>query len=282
MADLAITRRDHTNTYDLPTTVSHVVRMQSFHGYLLEVEGEHFHIDSAVLLPDFLIEPDRDRITGPVILAACLQCVKENPNRKVLIAGHTDASGTPAHNLALSNKRAKSILHALMGERDDWTTIADSQHKVEDYQLILQWINREYLWPCDPGDADNILGVRTKRAIRRFQERYNHDFDGNLTVDGVVGPHTWGAIFDVYMDTLAGLLDTDSDGLSDLRSKVQFLGPKTVGCGQNFPILEEDGSKYRSAEDRRAEILFFDPGEESRLALPPRRRRLQSLALRNL
>lgn len=269
MADLSITRRDHGKTYKLPTTVSHVIVLTPLKGYLLEVEGEHFHVDSAVLLPECKIKPDRDRITGPVILAACLQYVKDHPTRKVLIAGHTDASGTAAHNLTLSHKRAKSILHALMGERDGWAALVDSQHNVEDYQLILKWVTREYLWPCDPGDVDNVLGPDTKRAVRRFQERYNHDFDGKLTVDGIVGTQTWGAIFNVYMYMLASLLDTDAAGLADLRSKVQFLGPKTVGCGQEFPILEEDGSKYRSDEDRRAEILFFDPGQEPKLDCHP-------------
>lgn len=39
-----------------------------------------------------------------------------------------------------------------------------------------------------PGDIDGIYGPLTERAVKRLQQ------DADLVVDGVVGPHTWGAL----------------------------------------------------------------------------------------
>ncbi|MEV6002883.1 peptidoglycan-binding protein [Streptomyces griseomycini] len=39
-----------------------------------------------------------------------------------------------------------------------------------------------------PGDVDGIYGPRTERAVKRLQKR------AGLVVDGIVGPHTWGAL----------------------------------------------------------------------------------------
>ncbi|MEU1692627.1 peptidoglycan-binding protein [Streptomyces hirsutus] len=39
-----------------------------------------------------------------------------------------------------------------------------------------------------PGDIDGIFGPLTERAVKRLQK------DAELVVDGIVGPHTWGAL----------------------------------------------------------------------------------------
>ena len=41
---------------------------------------------------------------------------------------------------------------------------------------------------CDPGPVDGIFGPLTEAGVRAFQER------SAITVDGIVGPETWGAI----------------------------------------------------------------------------------------
>lgn len=273
MADDSITRRDHEQKFERPTTVSHVIHLKPFQGYVLEVDDEHFHLDSAVLLPNYGTSAAQDAAEGPTlglaVLAECLRHAKDNPNQTVLIAGHADTSGQDAYNLTLSKKRANAVLHAIMGERDQWVAISNAQHKTEDYQLIFKWVASIYGWDCDPGKVDNVQGPKTTQATMNFQERYNLEFDGSIAKNGVVGVQTWGAIFDVYMDMLTNLLETDDDGVAALRSGVKFLGPKVVGCGENFPIEAPRKNNYRSRVNRRVEILFFDPGQEPKLDCHP-------------
>jgi peptidoglycan hydrolase-like protein with peptidoglycan-binding domain len=40
----------------------------------------------------------------------------------------------------------------------------------------------------DPGGVDGIFGPRTERAVLGFQAQHS------LTVDGIAGPQTWGAL----------------------------------------------------------------------------------------
>ncbi len=245
-------------------------------GLVLEMEDLHFHHDSAVLLPDpkrdgTQGEPDEDQLTGLTVLRACYLQAKNNPAQKMLVVGHTDTTGKPGYNLTLSQLRAESVTHALLGKRDDWARVADSKHKVEDYQLILTWITETFAWDCDPGGVDDENGPKTKAAVRAFQKQYNARFRGKLAVDGVVGPETWKAFFDVYMSKLKKMLRTDDAGLDELRKELKFVddGRRFVGCGESHPIAGERRDSFRSATNRRVEILFFDPGQEPKLDCQP-------------
>lgn len=63
----------------------------------------NFALDQAVILPD-----SRPQIGEVVALL-------RDPGLKLSVEGHTDASGTPAHNLALSQARAGAVVAALTG-----------------------------------------------------------------------------------------------------------------------------------------------------------------------
>ena len=62
-----------------------------------------FDIDSATLKPGAYSEINR-----------ISQVLNEYPQTNLLISGHTDSSGTEAHNLALSERRAESVKNALI------------------------------------------------------------------------------------------------------------------------------------------------------------------------
>jgi hypothetical protein len=266
-----ITRRDHKQTFQKPTTQANPFQLKPFQGYILEVEDEHFHHDSAVLLPNY--PPDNRPVDGPsyglAVLAECLKHQSEKPEQKVLFLGHADTSGADQYNLDISLKRAQCVLHAILGERAEWVKICEGQHKVEDYQLILTWVADVYGWDCDPQGVDNDNGSKTQAAVKSFQTIYNQAFQKSIPVDGVVAQQTWGAIFDLYMDMLENLCETDNAGLAQLRAKLNFLGPKVVGCGENWPIEQPQKKNYRSQINRRVEILFFDPGQEPKLDCHP-------------
>jgi peptidoglycan hydrolase-like protein with peptidoglycan-binding domain len=276
MSDPEITEidlRQALKSWSISTGALHRFRLRRYHGQVLEMEDVQFHHDSAVMMPDPFCdddghENDAERITGLAVLRACYLHAEANPDRKILIAGHADSSGEASYNLGLSLSRARNVLHALLGERDAWVEIAEEKHKVEDYQQILGWLSRTYGWECDPGPIDNIRGPLTESAVREFQKRYNREFSGSLNDDGIVGPLTWGAFFDIYMKSLSGMLETDEPGLDRYRQALCFLdeGKRAVGCGEHWPIELSSVDEYRSKLNRRVEILFFEPSE-----IPPLR-----------
>src|SRR6266545_895595 len=104
MSSTDITRRDHTKTFEKITTEEHVFRLQPFTGFVLEVEDEHFHHDSAVLLPNYPAQQQTapqqsaEPSLGLSVLAECLLHAKKNPTQKVLLVGHADTSGPDQYN----------------------------------------------------------------------------------------------------------------------------------------------------------------------------------------
>jgi hypothetical protein len=273
MADTKLTRRDFKITYNAPTADTYKFIVTKFKGFVLEIEDIHFHHDSAVLLPDYTAAdpppaPDsEDRITSLAAIAACYDHAKKNPARKILIPGHTDTTGTAAYNIGLSQMRSDITLAILMGDRDGFVAIAMKKSKTEDYQLILKWVNRWQSWDCDPGKVDNTYGPKTHNAVKSFQKNYNLEYKGSIKEDGVVGHDTWGAFFDLYMEALREVTETDEAGLGALRANLKWVddSKKTVGCGESWPIEASRQDNYRSRINRRVEILFFDPGQEPQL-----------------
>jgi len=299
-----ITRRDLDTIIDVATGQLHKFTLKEFFGHVLEVDSVHFHFNSAVLLPNneppdpgddapaSVGDPEDDdeeaeeasgdgedegpsetdlAAPGLAILRAVYVHAGDNPSQKILITGHTDTSGGQASNVELSFKRAENVKHALLGNRDEWVASCEDQHRVEDYQQILEWISKVWAADCDPEGVDNVHGPRTNRAVSNFQTLYNDEFEAEISVDGVVGPQTWGAIFDVYMEILADILDVDVDQLPAERAKLTWLddGKQGVGCGEHFPIDLPGVDGRRSANNRRVQVLFFDPGEEPLLDCHP-------------
>lgn len=301
-----ITWKDFDKAFEKPTGKRHRFRVRRYRGLVLDVEDVHFHFDSAVLMPDFETAPaadappsgpaqspsqgpagtgpsgDGNRVTGLAALRSAYLHAEANKAQKVLVTGHTDRSGSDAYNLTLSQKRADNVLHLLLGNRAGWVKVSDEKHQVEDVQQILQWAAGAMGWDCDPGRVDNVAGPKTSAATKKFQVAYNAAVQktpaewpggGKIAEDGVVGPQTWGAFWDVYLHELAELLGTDAAGLAsrqeDLAGRFVDGGRKAVGCGEHHPLTQNTVANRRSAIDRRVEILFFDAGEEPPLACHP-------------
>lgn len=277
MAETVFTWREADKKWERETGAKHTFRLQSFRGHVLEVEDVHFHHDSAVLLPDYqhsgASTGEEDHINGLAVLTACYRHAKRNPAQKILIAGHTDTSGGADYNLTLSQLRADNVLAALQGDRDLWVSISHQKHKVEDYQQILKWASVTRGWNCDPGPVNNVHGPQTGAAVKSFQKSYNQEFHATIAEDGAVGPQTWGAFFDVYMDELKKSLKPEDGELVRLRQQLKFLNDAQpgVGCGENHPLDAARKDNYRSQINRRVEILFFDPGEEPKMDCHPKR-----------
>lgn len=258
--------------WEVASGETHRFKLLQYKAWLLEAEKQRFHSESAVFLPDFVPNNDADEtLSGLAILRACYLYAENNPDKKILLVGHTDTTGEESYNAKLSQKRADNLLYLLIGDREKWSSNSQQTHQVEDYQQILRWVTRTWGVSCNPRGVDNKLGVKTKRAIRSFKSWYNEEFENNLKVNDTVDDAIWGAFYDVYLDELSSILETDLDGLSFYQSKLVFLNDncKARGGGKNFPIDSHRENNYRSPKHRRTEILFFDPGDEPKAPSQP-------------
>ena len=91
-----------------------------------------------------------------------------------------------------------------------------------------------------PPDVDGIFGPRTDHAVRAFQE------DASLTVDGIVGPHTWSAMLSRYanpptlkngshgapVDRLQSFLNLS--GANPQLAVDDMFGPKTESAVKHY------------------------------------------------
>ncbi len=246
---------------------------------LLELQDALFRTDSAVVMPEG-DEPEGAGSEGPAappsavgLVATTLRYLEEHPGKRLLVAGHTDTTGSAQYNLPLSEQRARAGLSLLVGDRAAFVEVAEARHEVADYQQILSWVARVLGWPCDPLGIDGAHGPNTTQAIRGFQQTYNESgFAGNpagapLAVSGRVDAATWGAFFDCYEHETARELGLPVSELARLRAPIEPLDPDhfSVGCGEHHPIDGLGKDDYRSELNRRVEVLLFDPGEEPRL-----------------
>ena len=209
--------------------------------------------------------PPKTVLVGLSAIRAAFVYAEGNADEKLLIAGHTDSSGSDSYNEKLSLQRGQMVQHIIEGDQDAFVALARAKHVVRDYEQILRWVHEWLKWPCDPGTVDDVHDAQTKEAVKAFQKQYSEaDFGEKISVDGIVGKQTWTAFFKLYMRRLAELLETDTAGLADWRTKINWLygDRKVVGCGEYHPVSDAYRDNHKSESDRRIELLFYAPGEE--------------------
>ena len=258
--------------------------------WVLEMEDEVFRKDSAVFMPGGLDDdppavpppaptPAPPPPTGIEGLKVVFLFLREHPDRRILVTGHSDTVGEMRSNRDLSLKRARSVeLHLLGGEdsRNRWARdVADSKHHLEDIQHILKWASQKRGWDTDPGAVDGRYGQKSQKALVAFHKRCNEEFGLDLPARGQVTVETWKGVFELYQDQLKSLLDVDEEGMATYRSKqLRWLDPMrhVDGCGESWPADPAPagggtppappgpGPSPRRT-NRRVEILFFDRNE---------------------
>ncbi|MDQ2643913.1 MAG: OmpA family protein [Myxococcota bacterium] len=240
-----------------------------------ELVDAHFRTDSAVVLPEGEApnaQGEHESVSSVGVVAAALRFNEEHPGKTVLVAGHTDTTADVAYNQKLSEQRAEVALSLLRGDRAKFVSLCDARHTVADYKQILSWVATAFedlSFDCDPGKIDDVQSTGVE-PVRRFQRDFNTNkaalgsSAADLALDGSVGPLTWGAFFDCYEFALRQELGEDAAGLAALREKLVFTSKdhEFLGFSEYFPIEELGVDNFRSALNRRVEILFFDPSEE--------------------
>ena len=157
------------------------------------------------------------------------------PRGKVLIVGHTDITGDPNVNDPLSLNRAKAVKAYLRDDVQTWLDFFEphmhpkARWGPHEEQLMLQAVLAE--------SGEDL----TDTPLRHFQATRGLDPDGKL------GPITREAIVAEYMSI-------------DGTTLPEGIEPIAHGCGENFPLEEEEGqdAKTKHAHDRRVELFFFD------------------------
>jgi outer membrane protein OmpA-like peptidoglycan-associated protein/Tol biopolymer transport system component len=93
--------------------------------YEKNVELQAIEIGKSVVLKNIFFETDKYDLKpeSKVELKKLLEFLTTNPTVKILIAGHTDNVGNPAHNLELSDNRAKSVYDFLVENKVDASRI---------------------------------------------------------------------------------------------------------------------------------------------------------------
>ncbi|MEM6296328.1 MAG: OmpA family protein [Myxococcota bacterium] len=183
---------------------------------LARIRGMLFDTNRAFLLPGAL--EHLPRLTA---------LYDDHPQSTLLLAGHTDVTGEPAYNDPLSLERADAVAAFLQDDVGGW----------------LQWYE-----PSVP--VEKRWGAyEDSRMLSAVLDRTGEDVHGSpllhfqrtrgLEPDGVAGPVTREALIGEYMAL---------DGTS-LPPGVEI---QRLGCGERFPLGEDDGA------DRRVELLFFD------------------------
>jgi hypothetical protein len=283
---------------------------------ILEMEDVLFHLNSVVLLPskpagksskdgssDKKLKKKQEKLSGIRALAVVFRQYEFDSRKKLLIAAHTDSSGEVEPNFLLSEKRAKSVLYILTGERDKWADVCYckeeegdgyGQQRVEDYQQIMKYFAKDRGWKCNPGKIDNKYGKNTRKAAEEFFKEYRALHEDEKTKDAFpeelppdlvsqidADPKkrfplvAWKAIYDLYTDEICQVLKVDHQRLKkmyDPRIKKRFIDKDKpyVSCGESFPLQKPEKSNYRTQRNRRVEILFFNEKETiDKINCPP-------------
>ena len=142
-------------------------RVRQLEAQLKDIEGKQTERGLLVTLGDVLFAFNKSELTpqaGPRLdkLASFL---KQFPQRKLLVEGYTDAVGTDAYNMELSERRAETIREALVARGVDTT------------RVVTKGYGKAYP-VADNGNADG-------RAVNRRVEVVIADENGNLRGRGV-------------------------------------------------------------------------------------------------
>ncbi|MGE0712110.1 MAG: hypothetical protein AB7N76_32000 [Planctomycetota bacterium] len=251
----------------------------------LECKQIQFNHDSHLLLPE-----------GLGVLALVLEHAVDYPKEKLLIAGHTDATGEDRgyDNLGLSRRRAENILHLLVGDQAAWAASA------LECRTHLKESGASAKADVDAKTVEDWVGCEPKSGFAGFQKLCK-DRRIAMTAASWDEVEAWKAVYQFYDDALrdqvmplvfskeaqdrilaaedprtgkktdearkkqqsvevTALVKEQKAKLASGRAAVQaaFLDAerRTLGCGAHYLKIKTEA---KSQTNRRLEFLFFDP-----------------------
>jgi hypothetical protein len=99
----------------------------------------------------------------------------------------------------------------------------------------------------------------TQAALKAFQSDYNIFFEKSIDVDGVIGPQTWGALFEVIRE----MIWIEAKKVVGETNPIITYGDGTGihACGEQFAEDANTKKGRKSKKDRRVEICFMNPAD---------------------
>lgn len=279
------------------THSKNTIQYQAVEFHVLEMEDVLFHLNSAMMMPDnqiarlsrnsshsekSSIQEQQEATRGIEALALAFKELEfDHPLKRVLITAHTDTSGEIQYNFELSLDRGKSVYALLIGNRELWVESVQAEvqpfrHNIEDYQQVLKWVFDKKKWNCDPEQIDDVWGPKTERAIKSFLASAKNEgfFSGDVdnTMD-IIRAHpkkllpseVLEIIYLLFDEQLKKILGADEREMTErrmlLNQRILIANYPYLPCGEAFPIDSPQKKNYRSRQNRRVEILFFDENE---------------------
>jgi outer membrane protein OmpA-like peptidoglycan-associated protein len=233
--------------------------------HVAQLEDVHFELARAIVLP--IADPEASTRSPLEILASVLAfAATTSPSPMMIIAGHTDTTGSGESNRTLSEARAKNVELLLRGDKAAWAKHSLGHYAVSDLQLIYKWASARELWPCDPGPVDNDLGEHTKDATTAFRAAFNRERAGGLPEAGEIGVKDWEAIFELYTDAM-NLMLSDLGDVATLSQRLRVAS--VLGCGEQWPREKVELDGFESRANRRVDLWFVDEDEVPELPGSP-------------
>ena len=198
---------------------------------LATLEAAHFETAKSFPLPSAL----------PTFRAVAAQHAAE-PERVLLLVGHTDTAGRAEYNLQLSNERARAAAAYLRNSVDEWMPFyahADAQKRwgVREDQHMLSAVPFGGS-PDYSGGIDGSAGPKTGAAWKALQKR------SGLPPTGKPDDASRSALVLEYMQAEGTTVGPDA--------KVEMLG-----CGDRH-LAQQTAAGVSNDENRRVDVFAFE------------------------
>lgn len=233
--------------------------------HVLEVASVSFAEDREVLLPDAMPlateQPGPARIPALEVVAKALIFLQQHPDKRLLIAGHTDTIGSDKDNEELSRQRAANVFLYISGDIEGWAAHCHAHAEVADVQRVLSWVDSTAIeFSCNPGPIDNDMGPQTRAALGGFRNTFEEMFGEGLGDAREPIESDWAAFARLYDQAMSDALGSE-EVLARVRGSKPYTEPPAIGLGERYPTEHPEQDDLDSERNRRVELIFLDPSE---------------------
>lgn len=253
---------DGSRSFDVPAAEITTITLPLTRNPVLirRLAGVNFAFDRS------LIEP-----CGKEVLRSIAEFAAGQPDGSLLIAGHTDNTGSRSYNNRLSARRAR-VVYAYVTFGISPAHRTASLNTWQSVRREENWGRKEMLLMLQSlgffaGDVDTAGNAEAETAIRAFQTSFSaRHADRPIAVNGRLNTETWSAAFETYMETDGATIPEEKffgfNAADPFRTVEDHQNRRWIACGEDH-LLEgpsQAGREERNRANRRVEFLFFQPG----------------------